>query len=127
MFRDAQNAVLKFHERFGLPISVRPVLLDKHRTELRAEWLRGEVDEFVQARDIVEQVDATVDLIYFAIGALVEMGVDGSSVFEIIHSANMRKLGKDGKPISDSSGRILKPENWVSPNDEIRDSLMRPA
>jgi predicted HAD superfamily Cof-like phosphohydrolase len=85
--------------------------------------MREEISEFLEATDIVDQVDAAVDLIYYALGVFVEMGVDGSKAFELVHQANMKKLGPDGKPIYNAEGKVLKPADWLSPKERIRQWL----
>ena len=54
-----------------------------------------EINEFLDAvkeQDIVEQADAMIDTIYFALGTLVEMGVQPEQLFDIVQHANMSKL-----------------------------------
>lgn len=48
-----------------------------------------EIAEFLVAPDIYEQADAMIDLIYFALGTLVEMGIKPDELFDIIQKANM--------------------------------------
>lgn len=51
-----------------------------------------EINEFLDAvkeQDIVEQADAMIDTIYFALGTLVEMGVQPEQLFDIVQHANM--------------------------------------
>lgn len=45
------------------------------------------INEFLEAsekQDIVEQADATIDTIYFALGTLVEMGIEPDELFYIV-------------------------------------------
>ena len=119
----AQQLVHKFHETFGLPISIAPIKLKKSRVELRAEWMREEIEEFLEANDVVDQLDAIADLIYYAVGVFVEMGIDGDRVFELVHRANMNKLDRDGRPVYDEKGRVTKPYDWISPKESIREWL----
>lgn len=93
-------------------------MLDAIRAEKRKDFLVEEVDEYTDALeedDFIEQVDGLVDIIYIAIGTLLEMGIPIRSVFEEIHDSNMRKLDANGKPIIEG-GKIRKPEGWVGPN-----------
>ena len=54
-----------------------------------------------------------IDLIYFALGTLVEMGIKPDELFDIIQKANMEKLGEDGNPIyNPKDGKIMKPKHW---------------
>jgi tetratricopeptide (TPR) repeat protein len=78
--------------------------------------MREEINEFLEARTLVEQADAMIDLMYFAMGTMVEMGLRPEELFDIVHHANMSKLWSDGKPrFRPADGKIQKPENWVDP------------
>lgn len=110
-----------FHEKFGHPFADLPTFLEKERAKNRSKWIMEEVAEFLIAKDIYEQADAMIDLIYFALGTLVEMGIKPDGLFEIVQNANMSKLGADGKPIyNKKDGKIIKPENWEDPTSEIK-------
>ena len=94
-----------FHDKFGHPSSDRPAFIPKERAKDRAKWLMEEIAEFLVAPDIYEQADAMIDLIYFALGTLVEM----------------EKLGEDGKPIyNPKDGKIMKPQHWEDPAPKIK-------
>lgn len=86
----------------------------------RARYMLEELVEFMEAGDAVDQTDALVDLLYFTYGTLVMMGIDPQKPFEIVHAANMRKLWPDGKPRWNAEGKIMKPDGWVGPEDELR-------
>src|SRR5207302_10943975 len=72
---DAFDQVAEFHRAFGHPVKDRPTFLPSPRSDARVAWMREEVDEFVESTNVVDQADAMIDLIYFALGTLVEMGV----------------------------------------------------
>ncbi len=111
--------VREFHLRFGAPHADSPQLLDKDRVEKRSGWMREEIDELGEATDIYEQADAMIDLIYFALGTLVEMGVQPDELFDIVHAANMSKLFMDGTAHSNQSTKIIKPPNWEDPKPQL--------
>jgi predicted HAD superfamily Cof-like phosphohydrolase len=111
--------VKDFHIKFNHPTSHIPVELPVERVEKRLLWMQEELDEFRDSVSITEQADAMIDLIYFALGTLVEMGVKPDRLFEIVHSANMRKLFPDGKPRYNSDGKTLKPVTWEDPENEL--------
>lgn len=67
------NDVREFHEKFGHPVAGVPKMVDKKRALSRGKWMNEEVAEFLVAEDIYEQADAMIDLIYFALGTLVEI------------------------------------------------------
>lgn len=116
--------VAEFHKAFGHPMSASPSPLSKERGEARCRWMREEIDEFLEAGDdIVEQADAMIDLIYFALGTLVEMGVKPDRLFDIVHGANMSKLWPDGKPHYFEDGKTKKPDTWRDPHDELAHAI----
>lgn len=62
--------------------------------------LREEVEEFNKAEDLEGQVDAIIDLLYFALGRLYLMGVPIEACWDEIQRSNMskeRKIGVRGK------------------------------
>lgn len=116
------NEVKKFHEAFGHPVSDEPKVLDIKRAEKRYAWMLEEINEFMEAtkkKDIVEQADAMIDTIYFALGTLVEMGVSPDKLFYIVQEANMSKLWSDGMPRYNDMGKVIKPEGWQDPHPKL--------
>ena len=103
------NDVREFHEKFGHPCPDAPRMLDKKRSLSRAKWMNEEVAEFLVAEDIYEQADAMIDLMYFALGTMVEMGLEPDELFEIVQQANLAKLWPDGKPhYNPKDGKVIK-------------------
>ena len=110
--------VREFHKRFGAPYADAPVLLSRDRVEKRSEWMREEIDELNEASDIYEQADAMIDLIYFALGTLAEIGVKPDEIFDIVHEANMSKLFEDGT-VHYKGTKVIKPPHWQDPKPKI--------
>ncbi|MET0885977.1 MAG: hypothetical protein ABWX92_05950 [Mycetocola sp.] len=80
-----QQDVALFHDSFGMPnLIATPGPLPLDRIELRIGLIREEgvveLREAIEANDIVAIVDALVDTVYVALGALVEMGVDALEI-----------------------------------------------
>ena len=123
MLKKAQDSVKEFNQASRFPISDKPVKLTKNRVALRVRWMLEEIQEFLLARDISEQADAIADLIYQAMGVFVEMGVDGSKVFEIVHQSNMSKVRNDREIQYREDGKVEKPDGWTSPEAQIRHLL----
>ena len=117
---DEWNMVKEFHIAANHPTSDRPIFLPKKRLMRRIKWMLEEIDELKDASNIYEQVDALIDLIYFALGTLVEMGVPPKDFFKIVHQTNMQKIKPDSKVITGKDGKILKPKDWVGPQEEIK-------
>ena len=96
-------------------------MLDSKRALSRGKWMNEEVAEFLVADNIYEQADAMIDLMYFALGTLVEMGLEADELFEIVQQANMAKLWPDGKPhYNPKDGKVIKPDTWEDPAPKIR-------
>ncbi len=115
--------VKKFHEKFGHPISDSPSFMKKERALKRFNWMLEEINEFIEADNIYDQADAMIDLIYFALGTMVEIGIKPKQIFNIVHQANMNKLFSDNKPHYSSEGKTIKPKGWVDPYDDIKKEI----
>ena len=80
-------------------------------------------------QDLVGQVDALIDSLYFTYGSFVLMGVDPERIFDIVHQANMGKIFPDGKAHFDPlTHKILKPDDWeekYAPEAAIEKELQR--
>jgi predicted HAD superfamily Cof-like phosphohydrolase len=111
--------VKKFHVAFGHPVQDKPTMLNKERLAQRNKWVEEELQESLEAEDVVGQADAVIDAIYFHLGTLVEMGVMPQGAFEIVQNANMAKLFPDGKPRYNEVNKVIKPEGWVAPEPLI--------
>jgi len=113
--------VREFHDKFGHPVAEKPCMIDVKRVLSRGKWMNEEVAEFLVADDIYEQADAMIDLLYFSLGTLVEMGLESEELFSIVQRANMDKLWADGKPhYNPKDGKVLKPEGWEDPAPKIK-------
>lgn len=97
------HMVRDFHLSFGQPVADRIQSLPLSRVPVRKELIREEFeDELIPAlesEDLVETVDAAIDILYVTFGLLVEIGVDPLPYFQEVQRSNMSKLGEDGKPI----------------------------
>ncbi len=115
------NDVREFHEKFGHPSPQEPTMISRNRALSRAKWMNEEVAEFLVAEDIYEQADAMIDLMYFALGTLVEMALEPDELFAIVQRANMAKLFPDGKPhYNPKDCKVIKPEGWQDPKPQLR-------
>lgn len=116
--------VREFHEKFGSPHKDIPELVPVDRVEKRYNWMLEEINEFKEAKSLDEQADAMIDLIYFALGTMVEMGVKPEELFDIVHRANMSKLWEDGKPRMKDT-KVMKPPTWVDPKPLLIEAIQR--
>jgi predicted HAD superfamily Cof-like phosphohydrolase len=68
---------------------------------------------------IAEQADALVDCYYYSLNAAAKKGVNLSSLFSVVHAANMAKRDPEtGKFLKRDDGKIIKPVGWQPPDIE---------
>ena len=111
--------VKKFMETFGQEIKEKASFPNDKITSLRYELIKEELDELKEAidkRDLKEVADALTDILYVTYGAGHAFGIDLDKCFEEVQNSNMSKLGKDGKPIYNENGKVMKGPNYFKPN-----------
>lgn len=93
------TSVAEFHKTFQHPILDTPQIPSESRCNLRvsliAEELK-ELEEAIQAKDIVEIADALCDIQYVLSGAVLEFGLGEkfNTLFEEVQRSNMSKACK---------------------------------
>ena len=113
------ESVKKFMETFGQEIKEKARFPNDKITSLRYELIKEELDELKEAidkRDIKEVADALTDILYVTYGAGHAFGINLDKCFEEVQNSNMSKLGKDGKPIYNEKGKVMKGPNYFKPN-----------
>lgn len=101
----------------GLPIPEQPQRLSSARKGWAFTALDEELQEFLSAESLEDEADALVDLAYFALGRLIEMGIVPGAVFGEVHAANMVKhRGTLSKRPNSLGYDAVKPEGWQPPN-----------
>lgn len=116
---DAFEKVRGFHADFSLPVASHPDQLSASRVAVRVDWMREELSELLSAANLQEQVDALSDLMYLALGCLVEMGVQPGIPFTAVHRTNLEKRWSDGTIRVNAEGKLLKPPGWIGPERAI--------
>lgn len=122
MNKTTLEQVREFHETYGLPVMNEQNINDDKTNALRINLLAEELDELKEALDngdLVETLDALIDLQYVLDGAFLSFGLHGvkDEAFAEVHRSNMSKLGEDGKPIRrESDGKVLKGPNYFKPD-----------
>ena len=111
--------VKKFMKTFGQEIKEKAECPDNKITNLRYDLIKEELTELKEAidkKDIKEVADALTDILYVTYGAGHAFGIDLDKCFEEVQNSNMSKLGKDGKPIYNEKGKVMKGPNYFKPN-----------
>tara|TARA_B100001123_G_scaffold408124_1_gene501023 strand:- start:1698 stop:2069 length:372 start_codon:yes stop_codon:yes gene_type:complete len=111
--------VKTFMKTFGQVIRTKAQFPDEKTMQLRFDLINEELDELKKAmetKDLKEVADALTDILYVTYGAGCAYGIDLDKCFKEVQRANMSKLGKDGQPIFNEKGKVMKGPNYKEPN-----------
>ena len=113
------NKVKAFMNTYGQDVKEKAEFPEKKIVQLRIDLIEEELNELKEAiknNDIVEVADALTDILYVTYGAGHSFGVNLDECFDEVQRSNMSKLGEDGKPIYNDSGKVMKGPNYFAPN-----------
>ena len=113
------QSVKKFMQTFGQEVKNKAEFPKEKIVQLRYDLIKEELDELNQAindRDMKEVADALTDILYVTYGAGHAFGIDLDKCFDEVQQSNMSKLGSDGKPIYNESGKVMKGPNYFKPD-----------
>ena len=113
------QSVKKFMETFGQEIKEKASFPNEKITTLRYDLIKEELSELKEAmdnKDIKEVADALTDILYVTYGAGHAFGINLDKCFEEVQNSNMSKLGENGEPIYNESGKVMKGPNYFKPN-----------
>ena len=113
------NKVKTFMETFGQEVKTKPSFSTDKINSLRYNLIKEELEELKEAmenKDLLEVADALTDILYVTYGAGHAFGIDLDRCFEQVQSSNMSKLGEDGKPIYNESGKVMKGPKYFKPD-----------
>ena len=111
--------VKQFMQTFGQELKTKPSYSDEKTNQLRLDLITEELAELKHAmssKDLLEVADALTDILYVTYGAGHAFGIDLDKCFDEVQNSNMSKLGKDGKPIYNDSGKVMKGPNYFKPD-----------
>ena len=111
----------KFMKTFGQEVKNKANFPTTKIIDLRYDLIREELEELKTAldnKDIKEVADALTDILYVTYGAGHAFGIDLDKCFEEVQNSNMSKLDKNGKPIYNEYGKVMKGPNYFKPNLE---------
>ena len=113
------ESVRKFMETFGQEVKKKAEFPNDKITSLRYDLIKEELEELTEAmnnKDLLEVADALTDILYVTYGAGHAFGIDLDKCFDEVQNSNMSKLGKDGKPIFNEFGKVMKGPNYFKPD-----------
>ena len=113
------NKVKVFMETFGQEVKSRASFPDQKIQNLRYDVIKEELEELKDAlnqKNLKEVADALTDILYVTYGAGHAFGIDLDKCFAEVQNSNMSKLDKNGKPIYNENGKVMKGPNYFKPN-----------
>lgn len=108
-----------FMKTFGQEVKTKPSLSSDKINKLRIDLIKEELEELTEAmqkKDLLEVADALTDILYVTYGAGHAFGINLDACFNEVQNSNMSKLGEDGKPIYNESGKVMKGPSYFKPD-----------
>ena len=108
-----------FMKTFGQEVKTIAGFSSDKINKLRIDLIEEELEELKDAinkKDLNETIDALTDILYVTYGAGHAFGVNLDKCFEEVQNSNMSKLDKDGKPIFNENGKVMKGPDYFKPN-----------
>ena len=113
------NKVGTFMKTFGQEVKTKPSFSSDKINKLRVDLIKEELEELQEAmknNDLLEVADALTDILYVTYGAGHAFGIDLDKCFNEVQNSNMSKLGENGEPIYNESGKVMKGPNYFKPD-----------
>ena len=113
------NKVGTFMKAFGQDVKIKPSFSSDKINKLRIDLIKEELEELQEAmknNDLLEVADALTDILYVTYGAGHAFGINIDKCFEEVQNSNMSKLGENGEPIYNESGKVMKGPNYFKPD-----------
>ena len=108
-----------FMKTYGQEVKDKAGFSDAKTNKLRIDLIKEELEELTEAmqdKNLLEVADALTDILYVTYGAGHAFGIDLDKCFEEVQNSNMSKLGDDGKPIYNETGKVMKGPNYFKPD-----------
>jgi predicted HAD superfamily Cof-like phosphohydrolase len=113
------NKVGTFMKTFGQEVKTKPSFSTDKINKLRIDLIKEELEELQEAmknNDLLEVADALTDILYVTYGAGHAFGIDLDKCFDEVQNSNMSKLGENGEPIYNESGKVMKGPDYFKPD-----------
>ena len=111
--------VKQFMQTFGQEVKIKASFSDEKTNQLRFDLISEELEELknaMESKDLLEVADALTDILYVTYGAGHAFGIDLDKCFDEVQNSNMSKLDKNGKPIYNETGKVMKGPNYFKPD-----------
>ena len=133
------QAIVAFNNMYRLPVADVPNIISAQRLRDLKKILLDEVneiDDVIALMEVAEMAPAEAvtpaldaltaladlmgDLQVYCASEMAKWGLPLDPVLSTIMDSNMSKLGADGLPIYDETGKVLKGPNYWKPEPKIR-------
>ena len=111
--------VKQFMQTFGQEVKTKASFSDEKTNQLRLDLITEELEELknaMESKDLLEVADALTDILYVTYGAGHAFGINLDKCFDEVQNSNMSKLGKNGKPIYNELGKVMKGPDYFKPD-----------
>ena len=112
MSMDLQEQAIEFRQAYDVPNTIE-------NEQMQFNLIEEEFREFATSAQFdsnAETLKELADLVYVCFQYAENMEWDLLEALRRVHRSNMSKLGKDGKPLRRSDGKVLKGPNYQPPN-----------
>lgn len=134
--------IVAFNAMYRMPVGTKPTVLGSQRLKDLKKILSDELDEIddlIAEAEVIEQhpevgengamnllvgmADLMGDIQIYCASEMVKWGLPIDSTLAIIMESNFSKMGADGKPIYDDTGKLLKGPGYWKPEGMIEGKL----
>lgn len=98
------------------------ILNNEHASDIQAKMAAGNMDEIVLDAHTA-LADLLADIVVYCFSESLKHGIYLPDVLHNVMVSNFSKLGEDGQPIKDETGKFLKGPNYRPPEPAIKGLL----
>ena len=98
------------------------ILNPEHAADIQTKMSAGNIDEVVLDAHVA-LADLLADVVVYCFSESLKHGIYLPAILHNVMVSNFLKLGEDGQPIKDDTGKFLKGPNYEPPEKAIKDLL----
>lgn len=91
-------------------------VFNRDQYQMYCNLIKEEFDELCASDNVVDDLDALIDILVVTVGALHSLGVDADGAWKEVMRSNFDKVDpRTGRVTKREDGKVLKPEGWEPP------------
>ena len=98
------------------------IINNEHASDIQAKMAAGNLDEIVLDA-YTALADLLADIVVYCFSESLKHGIYLPAVLHNVMVSNFSKLGENGQPIKDETGKFLKGPNYFPPEPAIKELL----